>query len=61
MAAPKVLIISGNGFNCEHETSFAFKICGGNPAIVHMNDIVSGEVSISNYQIMAFVGGIGLT
>jgi len=57
MAAPKVLVVAGNGFNCERETLYAFEMCGGKPDIVHMNDIISGEVLISDYQIMAFIGG----
>ncbi len=57
MPAPKVLIIAGNGFNCEQETSYAFSSCGGDTAIVHMNDLLSKEVRLSNFQILVFVGG----
>ncbi|MFC1554787.1 phosphoribosylformylglycinamidine synthase I [candidate division KSB1 bacterium] len=57
MATPKVLIISGNGFNCEIETKYAFEMVGGHPEIVHMNDITSGEFDMINYQIIAFIGG----
>lgn len=57
MASPKILIVSGNGFNCERETSYVFEFCGGSPDIVHMNDILSGETKIAEYQVIAFLGG----
>ena len=57
MASPKILIISGNGFNCERETSYVFEMCGGDPDTVHMNDILSGEIKIIDYQVIAILGG----
>ncbi len=57
MVAPKICIIAGNGFNCEKETSYAFSLCGGDPVIIHMNDVISKEVSLSNFQVLAIVGG----
>lgn len=57
MASPKVLIISGNGFNCEHETHYAFESCGGTPDIIHMNDVLSRQVTIKSYQVLVFIGG----
>ena len=57
MAAPDVLLVSGNGFNCERETEHAFSLCGAKPKNVHMNDIISGLVSLSQFQIIVFIGG----
>jgi len=57
MAVPRVMIISGNGFNCERETHYAFEMCGAQSVQVHMNDLTSGEISFSEYQILVFIGG----
>lgn len=58
MAKPKVLVFSGYGLNCEEETKEAFRISGATKAdIVHINDLISGDVDLSKYQILAFPGG----
>lgn len=54
---PKALIMSGYGLNCEEETKYAFEKAGGIADIVHINDLISGEKKIENYQIVAFPGG----
>jgi len=57
MIKPKVLILSGYGLNCEEETAFAFKLAGAQADIIHLNDLISGQKSLKNYQIMAIPGG----
>ncbi|MFC1521158.1 phosphoribosylformylglycinamidine synthase I [Elusimicrobiota bacterium] len=57
MAKPKVLILTGNGLNCEEETSFAFEIAGAASDKVHLSDLLSGEKKLSDYKILAFIGG----
>ena len=54
---PKVLVLSGYGVNCERETKFAFDLVGADSEIVHVNDLISGEKNLDNYQIMVFPGG----
>lgn len=54
---PKVLVFSGYGLNCEEETKYAFELAGGQPDIVHINDLIDGTKKIKNYQILAFPGG----
>jgi phosphoribosylformylglycinamidine synthase subunit PurQ / glutaminase len=53
----KVLIMSGYGINCEEETAHAFKLAGGDPEIVHINDLIAKEKKLDSYQILAFPGG----
>lgn len=53
----KVLVLSGYGINCEEETKFAFELAGAKGEIVHINDLISGEKRLKDYQIMAFPGG----
>ncbi len=57
MSQPKVLIFSGYGLNCEEETKYAFTQAGAIGDIVHINDLIAGQVSLKDYQILAFPGG----
>ncbi len=54
---PKVLVLTGYGINCDEETAFAFQINGAKADIVHINDLISGQYKLSDYQILAFPGG----
>ena len=53
----KVLVITGFGLNCEKETSAAFRYCGATPELVHLNDILHSKRSLSEFHILAFIGG----
>lgn len=57
MKKPRVLIFSGYGLNSEEETKYAFDIAGGNAEIVHINDLISKNKKLSDYQIFAIPGG----
>ncbi len=57
MATPKVIILSGHWINCETETAEAFAQAGGNPEIVHIEDIIENKSKLKNYQILVFPGG----
>lgn len=54
---PKVLVLKADGTNRDEETSFAFKIAGGDPKIVHISELRSGAEKMANYQILALPGG----
>lgn len=54
---PQTLILSGYGINCEEETAFAFRHFGAQADIVHVNDLISGEYNLDDYQILAIPGG----
>jgi phosphoribosylformylglycinamidine synthase I len=56
-AEPKALIITGDGLNCERETAHAFRLAGALPELVHITDILSGERSLADFQILALIGG----
>ncbi len=43
---PKVLVLKADGTNCDEELFFAFKIAGGNPKIVHINDLRNKNESL---------------
>lgn len=57
MLKPKVIVITGYGINSEEETAQAFEVSGGEAHIVHINDIISGDKKLADYQIIAFPGG----
>lgn len=57
MKAPKVLILRTAGTNCDLETASAFKMAGGAPELVHINELKSGKKKIFDYAIVALPGG----
>jgi phosphoribosylformylglycinamidine synthase I len=57
MKAPGVLIVTGDGLNCEHETAHAFRLAGAEPHLVHISDLLAGREKLTDYQILAFIGG----
>ena len=57
MKIVKVLVLTGYGLNCDNETAHAFELAGAAPAKVHINSLIDGSVTLSDCQILAFVGG----
>lgn len=53
----KSLVITGFGINCEEEMAAAYELAGATAEIVHLNEILLGQVSIHNYDILNFPGG----
>ncbi|MBU1031706.1 phosphoribosylformylglycinamidine synthase I [Patescibacteria group bacterium] len=54
---PKVLVLKADGINRDEEMAYAFKIAGGDPKIVHVNELRNGRERLSNYNILALPGG----
>ena len=54
---PKVLILRTAGTNCDSETAVAFKLAGGQTNLVHIQNLISGKVALSEYHILAIPGG----
>jgi len=57
MAVPNVLVLTGYGVNCDWETKTAFELAGAQARRVHVNQLISGDEKLSDYQILAFPGG----
>lgn len=57
MTAVKSLVITGFGINCEEEMAAAYHLAGATADIVHLNEILLGQVSIHQYDILNFPGG----
>lgn len=58
MKKSRTLILSGLGLNCEKETAYACQESGANKVdIVHILKVLTGEIPISDYQFLIFIGG----
>ena len=54
---PKVLILRTAGTNCDAETDTAFQLAGAETALVHIQNLISDKVNLTDYQILAIPGG----
>jgi phosphoribosylformylglycinamidine synthase len=57
MSDVKVLVLTGYGLNCDHETAYAFNLAGARAERVHINSLIDKSVSLDPFQIMVFGGG----
>ncbi len=55
--APRVLIPTGFGLNCEAETAHACRLAGMEPHLVHTNDVLAGQVQLADYGLIVIIGG----
>ncbi|WP_417335040.1 phosphoribosylformylglycinamidine synthase subunit PurQ [Halobacteriovorax marinus] len=53
----KVLVLCGDGLNCENETAYAFTKYGAQSDIVHINDLLLRPSSLLEYDIFVIPGG----
>ena len=52
-----VLVLAGDGINCEKETAWAFELAGASPKIIHINDLLQNKTQLQRFQILALPGG----
>ena len=57
MAKVNVLVLTGYGLNCDHETAYAFELAGANAERVHINSLIDGTASLETFQVLVFIGG----
>lgn len=53
----KVLVLTGEGLNCESETAFAFQLAGAQTQIMHVRDLFDNPSCLRDFQILAIIGG----
>ncbi len=53
----RALVLAGYGLNCDVETAYAIELAGAVSERVHINALISEEVSLSDYDIFVFDGG----
>ena len=54
---PGVCVLRTDGTNCDQETHYAFAKVGGDPRLVHVNQLRSGSEKLADYQILVIPGG----
>lgn len=58
MSRVKALVLTGYGTNCEQESAYAARESGADEAqVAYFSDIVSGHVSLEDYNFLIFPGG----
>jgi len=54
----KVIVLAGNGINCEYETAHACKLGGADQIdTVHINELLGGERILDDYHLLCLPGG----
>ncbi len=53
----KVLVLTGDGINCEEETANAFREHGVQPRIIHIQDLIEKPTLLTEAHILALPGG----
>lgn len=54
---PKVLILHANGTNRDHDAALACTLAGGDPEIVHVNQLLGGARALRDYHMLVIPGG----
>ena len=59
MQRPQILVLTGYGINCEHETAYAFNLpsVGGEAVMVHISDLTAQPQQLERFHILAVPGG----
>ncbi len=57
LAPPRVLILNVPGTNRDREVAWACEMAGGDPEIVHITQLLSGERRLEDYQMLILAGG----
>ncbi len=53
----KVLVLTGDGINCEEETALAFRELGVQTTIIHIQDLILNKNALNEHHILALPGG----
>ncbi|HEY3291779.1 MAG TPA: phosphoribosylformylglycinamidine synthase I, partial [Anaerolineae bacterium] len=54
---PRVLIMHATGTNRDHDAQLACTCAGAEPVIVHVNQLLSGEIKLRDYAMVVLPGG----
>lgn len=57
MTTVNALILTGFGLNCDNETAHVFELAGATAHRVHINTVISGQVKLGDFHILALGGG----
>jgi len=51
------LVLTGFGLNCDSETAYSLNLAGAEVRRVHINQLISGEVHLKDFQLLVLGGG----
>lgn len=54
---PRVTILLASGTNRDRDAAVAIELAGGEPELVHVNQLVAGERCLADYQMLLLPGG----
>lgn len=57
MAKPKALVLSGDGINCENETSYALELADFEPIVVHNSELLENPGRLKDAGALFIPGG----
>ncbi len=57
MSEVRVIVLRTAGVNCDYETAHAFRVCGAEVELVHINELRRKEKNLNFYHILALPGG----
>jgi phosphoribosylformylglycinamidine synthase I len=57
MSQIKAIVLRSAGTNCDQETAHALRMAGAEPHVIHINQLVSKEVSLDPFRLMIIPGG----
>ena len=57
MGVVRICVITGYGINADVELVDAFRLSGGAPDLVHVNDLIAAPERLKSYSILGFPGG----
>ncbi len=57
MTAPKALVLTGFGLNCDGETAYALEVARADVERIHLNSLIKGERRLRDFQILVIGGG----
>ncbi len=56
-SSPRILILHANGTNRDRDAALACELAGGQPEIVHVNQLLAGERRLRDYHMLVIPGG----
>ncbi len=57
MTPSRAIILRTAGTNCDQETAHALRLAGADPQVVHVNRLLSKEVSLQDFDLLVIPGG----
>jgi phosphoribosylformylglycinamidine synthase II/phosphoribosylformylglycinamidine synthase I len=56
-SVPRVLVLHANGTNRDRDAALACRLAGGEPEVVHVNQLLTGERNLLDYHMLVIPGG----